>query len=331
MSRYSTEWVYRAAARFLARGDDVPLRHEPGVHDQGGVRRAHREGPLEARAGSRSTACGRVVHVSANERAWAAAMAPRPYAVLSMHSNSNPPATERRRGSEGLAARTRRGLCAGTCRQEGIDRHRRRRFGVRRAALEPAVAQPLRPADQGGRRVAAGRGARGHPRERPRPPGPRRGCADGDDLLEHRAARLGESCRSDAAARCCTAIPRRITVDAGGPPRSTVLRKASRRAMPERAVRGSPMRIAFFNDVAADRRRRALGAAACRGLAAMGHQVTVVCPWRSELYRSVPRRRHRCRSRTCGCPASRSTSRCSTRLRKREIDVLLLHGDRHVL
>jgi len=45
------------------------------------------------------------------------------------------------------------------------------------------------------------------------------------------------------------------------------------------------VRIAFFNDVASIGGGELWVLAACRHLAAMGHEVTVVCPWRSELYR----------------------------------------------
>jgi glycosyltransferase involved in cell wall biosynthesis len=45
------------------------------------------------------------------------------------------------------------------------------------------------------------------------------------------------------------------------------------------------VRIAFFNDVALIGGGELWVLGACRHLAAMGHQVTVLCPWRSELYR----------------------------------------------
>ena len=45
------------------------------------------------------------------------------------------------------------------------------------------------------------------------------------------------------------------------------------------------MRIAFLNDVTSIGGGELWVLSACRRLAAMGHEVTVVCPWRSELYR----------------------------------------------
>jgi glycosyltransferase involved in cell wall biosynthesis len=51
------------------------------------------------------------------------------------------------------------------------------------------------------------------------------------------------------------------------------------------AVPGITVRIAFFNDVTLLGGGELWVLGACRRLAAMGHQVTVVCPWRSELYR----------------------------------------------
>ena len=81
------------------------------------------------------------------------------------------------------------------------------------------------------------------------------------------------------------------------------------------------MRIAFFNDVVLTGGGELWVLGACRHLAALGHQVTVVCPWRSELY-------HRCLAegvdvfsylRMSGIPIYELLFHA---LRRREIDVL---------
>ena len=132
-----------------------------------------------------------IVHVTPRERAAAASLVRAPYAVLSMHSNSNPP----RVGGDGRVKDWPVDRFAAVCahlRTRGIVDIVAVGFGVRREAPRPAMAQPARPAHQGGRSTAAG-GQRGdHARERARAPLARRRRADGHDLLEHRAARLGQ-------------------------------------------------------------------------------------------------------------------------------------------
>ena len=69
------------------------------------------------------------------------------------------------------------------------------------------------------------------------------------------------------------------------------------------------------------RRRRAVGARRLPPSRPKGHQVTVVCPWRSALYQARSPRASTS-SRICGCTASRCTSRVFHALRRRNIDVL---------
>ena len=91
-------------------------------------------------------------------------------------------------------------------------------------------------------------------------------------------------------ASCCEVLyddPRRITVDAVIAAADDVLRQGVAAGGPDAPSPGYRVRIAFFNDVAAMGGGELWVLGACRRLAAMGHQVTVVCPWRSELYRAA--------------------------------------------
>jgi ADP-heptose:LPS heptosyltransferase len=92
MSRFSVEWVYqqpldftRAATLYLFDMNQVCTTKEAfEEHIAKGLSNLVRIPIDRVRP---------VVHVSAEERAVAATMAKRPYAVLSMHSNANPPRT----------------------------------------------------------------------------------------------------------------------------------------------------------------------------------------------------------------------------------------------
>ena len=153
-----------AAARLHAGGDALPLRHEPGVHDEGGVRAAHREGAVDPGAHSHIDVSGRwctCTDRGAGGRRHGGAASVRG----AEHALECQPVPAGRGGArEGLAARALRGRVPAPA-PAGDRRHHRRRLRVRRAAREPVVAQSVRPADQG-RGGAAARAPRSSSRSR---------------------------------------------------------------------------------------------------------------------------------------------------------------------
>ena len=223
-----------------------------------------------------------IVHVTPRERAAAASLVRGPYAVLSMHSNSNPP----RVGGEGRVKDWPLDRFAAVCahlRARGIvdivavgSEFDAKRHDPQWRSLHGLPIKVVAALLQEANVVITLENGLGHLSH----------AVDAPMVMIYsNIVPLGWA--NPVEARRCEVLygdPRQVTVEEVTAASDRVMRPPSPRVRRSCGRTGTPMRIAFFDDVGALGGGELWVLRACRHLADRGHQVTVVSPWRSALF-----------------------------------------------